>query len=59
MIGGGFVFVYAVLAVAFAGSAIYLMVARGAPVSSPQVLVSGLGALWFSARTALALAKKG
>lgn len=52
-VGGGFLFVYAALAVAFAGTAAYLVLVRHEPLTSPQVAVSGLGALWFALRTAM------
>ncbi len=57
-IGGGWTFLYAALAVAFLATAIYLVVVRHAALTDPQVLVSGLGALWFVARTAMNLNKK-
>lgn len=53
-VGGGWSFVYVILAVAFLGTAVYLVVVREAPLTSPQVLVTGLGALWFLARAAMA-----
>jgi hypothetical protein len=52
-IGGGWAIVYAILAVAFAGGAIYYITVRQAPLTSPQVAVTGLGALWFSLRAAM------
>lgn len=58
-IGGGWGFVYAIIAVAAAGTAIYLVVVRHAPLSSPQVLVAGFGGVWFAIRAALSLAKRG
>lgn len=58
-VGGGWGFLYAALAVAFAGTAIYLVVVRAAPVTSAQVVVAGVGALWFAARAAMSLAKRG
>ena len=57
-IGGGWTFLYVALAVAFMATAIYLVVARHAALTEPQVLVAGLGALWFVARAAMNLAKK-
>ncbi len=57
-IGGGWTFLYAVLAAAFLGTAIYLVVVRHAALTEPQVLVSGLGALWFVARAAMNLSRK-
>jgi hypothetical protein len=53
-VGGGFLFVYAALAIAFAGTAAYLVLVRQEPLTSPQVAVCGLGALWFALRTAMA-----
>jgi hypothetical protein len=58
-IGGGWTFVYAILAVAFAGTGIFLFIVRHAPLTSPQVLVSALGAVWFTARAAMSLTKRG
>ena len=57
-IGGGWTFLYAALAVSFLATAIYLIVVRHANVTDAQVLVSGLGALWFAARAAMNLQKK-
>lgn len=57
-IGGGFTFVYAALTVAFAGTAAWLVLLRDAPLTSPQVAVSGIGALWFALRTAMSLSGK-
>jgi len=57
-VGGGFMFVYAALTVAFAGAAAWLIIMRDAPLSSPQVAVSGLGALWFALRTAMSFSSR-
>lgn len=57
-VGGGFTFVYAALAVAFAGGAAWFIFARNQPLTSPQVAVSALGALWFVMRTAMTLTRK-
>ena len=52
-IGGGWTFLYAVLAVAFAGTTFYLLTMRHAVLTEPSVLVSGLGALWFVGRAVM------
>lgn len=57
-IGGGWTFLYAALAVAFAGTAAYLVTVRHAALTDPQVLVSGLGTLWFMLRAAMNLSRK-
>ena len=53
-VGGGFLFVYAALAVAFAGTAAYLVFVRQEALTSSQVAVCALGAFWFIFRTAMA-----
>ena len=58
-IGGGWTFLYAALAVAFLGTALYLVTVRHAGVTEPSVLVSGLGAIWFVARAAMNLKRGG
>ena len=58
-IGGGWTFVYVVLAAAFAGTTIYLLTARHAVLTEPSVLVSGLGALWFVGRAVMNMNRRG
>lgn len=58
-LGGGFTFVYAALAVVFAATAVYFLTMRHAPLMSPQVGVSALGALWFGVRMAMSMGKRG
>lgn len=57
-IGGGWTFLYAILAVGFLGAAIWLVVARKAGFTEPSVLVSFFGAFWFMARTVMTMRKK-
>lgn len=57
-VGGGWTFAYAVLAIVFAGTAAWFLFGRHAPLTSPQVVVSGVGSLWFGMRAAMSMAKK-
>jgi hypothetical protein len=57
-IGGGWTFLYAILAVAFFGAGAWMVLARGVALTEPAVLVSGVGGLWFVARTMMTMRKK-
>lgn len=57
-IGGGWTYLYAVLAVAFAGTTVYLLTVRHAVLTEPSVLVSGLGALWFVGRAVMTMNRR-
>ena len=57
-IGGGWAFLYVLLAVAFAGTTIYLLTIRKAVLTEPSVLISGLGALWFVGRAFMTMNRR-
>jgi len=57
-LGGGWRFLYVILAVGFAGAAIYRAFVQHAPLTEPGVVVCALGAVWFAVRAALSFRAK-
>ncbi|MDZ4777329.1 MAG: hypothetical protein SGJ23_11150 [Alphaproteobacteria bacterium] len=57
-LGGGWRFLYVILAVGFTGAAIYRTVVQQAPLTEPGVVVCALGAVWFAVRAALSFRAK-
>lgn len=54
----GGVTVYAVLAIALAGVAVYMGVFVGHPLTSPYVVAPSIGAAWFGLRLFMSLAPR-
>jgi hypothetical protein len=57
-VGGGWAFIYVLLAVAFAGAAVWLVAVKGRTMAEPAVIITVLGSLWFVARAFMTWTKK-
>lgn len=57
-LGGGWGFLYALLAIGFFGAGAYLHFGRGVALTEPSIVVAALGGIWFVARAVMTLRKK-